>query len=397
MHGTHVASVLFGDPAGPVAGIIPACRGLLIPVFADAEAGDIVPCSEIAMARAILAAVEQGANVINISAGRLSGTGTAGGHLSDAVASAVRSGVLIVAAAGNEGCACHHVPAALPSVLAVGAMDANGEPVGFSNWGPAYRQCGVLAPGTDVIGAAAGGGVVAMSGTSFATPFVAGAAALLMAKLIEAGKQPDGRVVLQAILDGADRCDIELRGKCERFLTGGLNIAGALRRIAGPSTSARPSMHSGSNDRRDAMSEGQSDTISGPETAGSNPSMETMMASLKAMEGMVGELSRRIGEMRLSGVAPPSRPASALPRSPIRPPSGRQHRPRAASSRRRRGAARGFCPGRTRTSRATASCSCPPRVAMPAPRARRGSSSTPSAGSATTSAPRRGWTRSRAR
>ena len=46
--------------------------------------------------------------------------------LADVVRQCARQGVLIVAAAGNEGCACLHVPAALESVLAVGAMDAAG-------------------------------------------------------------------------------------------------------------------------------------------------------------------------------------------------------------------------------------------------------------------------------
>ena len=166
LHGTHVASVLFGQSGGPVAGIVPACRGLLIPVFADAGDGNIRPCSEIEMARAILAALRHGANVINISAGRMSGTGTAGMHLSDAIRLCAQSGVLVVAAAGNDGCDCHQVPAALPEVLAVGAMDGRGDPVGFSNWGAAYRKGGVLAPGTDILGAEAGGGTIAMSGTS---------------------------------------------------------------------------------------------------------------------------------------------------------------------------------------------------------------------------------------
>ena len=67
-------------------------------------------------------------------------------------------GVLIVAAGGNDGCECLHVPAALPNVIAVGAMDANGRPLEFSNWGELYRQQGVLAPGENILGAVPGGG-----------------------------------------------------------------------------------------------------------------------------------------------------------------------------------------------------------------------------------------------
>ena len=91
-------------------------------------------------------------------------------------------GVLVVAAAGNDGCPCLHVPAAMPSVLVVGAMDGRGEPLDSSNWGEAYRTHGVLAPGEQIEGAAPGGGTAASNGTSFATALVSGVAALLMSR-----------------------------------------------------------------------------------------------------------------------------------------------------------------------------------------------------------------------
>ena len=92
-----------------------------------------------------------------------------------------------VAAAGNNGCDCLHVPAALPAVLAVGAMDAHGHPLEFSNWGKAYQTQGILAPGKDITGAKSGGGTVQLSGTSFATPIVAGVAALLLSLQVQRG------------------------------------------------------------------------------------------------------------------------------------------------------------------------------------------------------------------
>ena len=69
-HGTHVASVIFGQHGSPIQGIAPKCRGLIVPVFADGRDG-LAPCSQIDLARAITQAVEQGANVINISGGQL--------------------------------------------------------------------------------------------------------------------------------------------------------------------------------------------------------------------------------------------------------------------------------------------------------------------------------------
>jgi subtilisin family serine protease len=88
--------------------------------------------------------------------------------------------VLMVAAAGNDGCACLHVPAALPSVLAVGALGEDGKPLDASNWGEAYRTKGVLAPGQNILGAVPAGDTSRLTGSSFATPIVTGIAALLL-------------------------------------------------------------------------------------------------------------------------------------------------------------------------------------------------------------------------
>src|SRR5262245_52289765 len=59
-HGTHVASVIFGQHDGPVKGIAPRCRGLIAPVFTDGNGGSIAPCSQIDLARAIMQAVQKG-------------------------------------------------------------------------------------------------------------------------------------------------------------------------------------------------------------------------------------------------------------------------------------------------------------------------------------------------
>jgi subtilisin family serine protease len=74
-HGTHVASIIFGQPDGPVTGIAPSCRGLILPLFQNGAGNSIAPCSQLDLARAITQAVEQGANVINISGGQLTSSG----------------------------------------------------------------------------------------------------------------------------------------------------------------------------------------------------------------------------------------------------------------------------------------------------------------------------------
>jgi len=228
-HGTHITSVIFGQHSSPVRGIAPGCRGLIVPVFSDNRSG---PLSQMDLARAINQAVEQGAHIINISGGQLSQSGEADPMLVNAVRFCNDEGVLIVAAAGNDACQCLHVPAALPSVLAVGAMNAQGLPFDFSNWGEVYQTQGILAPGENILGAEPGGGVSPRSGTSFATPVVSGIVALLVSIQILRGEKPNPHAVGDAILKSALPCNQQEVSDCRRFLGGRLNIPGAHDLIA---------------------------------------------------------------------------------------------------------------------------------------------------------------------
>src|SRR6478672_2915727 len=224
-HGTHVASVIFGQHASSVKGIAPRCRGLIIPVFADGVQGSLAPCSQIDLARAITQAVEHGANVINISGGQKTQSGQADPLLARAVQLCAENNVLIVAAAGNDGCSCLHLPAALPTVLAVGAMDAQGLPLDFSNWGNAYQDQGILAPGENVLGAVPGGVTALKSGTSFATPIVSSIVALLLSLQLKQGESADPQAIRTAILQSALPCTQKIAEDCRRFLAGNLDVA----------------------------------------------------------------------------------------------------------------------------------------------------------------------------
>ncbi|MEM6453173.1 MAG: PatA/PatG family cyanobactin maturation protease [Cyanobacteria bacterium P01_D01_bin.105] len=239
LHGTHVTSLIFGQPGSPIAGIAPCCEGVIVPIFSD-QTGQL---SQLDLARAINQAVEAGAHLINLSGGQLTQSGNVEFLLSQAVKSCQDNNVLIVAAAGNEGCDCLHVPAALPAVLAVGAMDAQGQPLGTTNWGKTYQTQGILAPGANILGAAPGGGVARLTGTSFATPIVTGVAALLLSLQRQRGHPLNPRVVREALLKSATPCNDLGQQSVPRCLAGRLNVTGAMTKlIEGESMSGGDSM-----------------------------------------------------------------------------------------------------------------------------------------------------------
>jgi hypothetical protein len=233
-HGTAMASLIFGRDGQ---GVAPGCRGLVVPIFRD-RPGE---CSQLDLAGAIDRLAARGVQVINISGGEWAPSGAAGPHLAEAVRRAAGRGILIVAAAGNDGCACLHVPAALPGVLAVGAMSENGVPLPSSNWGAAYRAGGLLAPGDGLVAAMPGGGADVASGTSPAAAVVSGVVALLLSLERAAGRTPDPFRVRDILLDSADRC-LDDPITCQRFLSGGLNLPGAVARVLSSSRAIRMSM-----------------------------------------------------------------------------------------------------------------------------------------------------------
>jgi cysteine desulfurase/selenocysteine lyase len=223
-HGTHVASIIFGQHKSSIKGVAPQCRGLILPIFKDRDKSSFAPCSQAELADAIHHAIEEGANIINISGGQFSQTGEVHADLSDAVRRARESKVLIVAAAGNQGCECVHVPGAIPSVLAVGAMNARGEALEFSNWGRAYRAQGLLALGENIWGAVPGGGVLRQTGTSFATPIVTGIAGLLASIQLQSADACDLHLVQQILLNSLNGCDQRDAKDCRRFLKGRIDL-----------------------------------------------------------------------------------------------------------------------------------------------------------------------------
>jgi len=235
-HGTHVTSVIFGQKDSPVLGLAPKCRGVIIPIFSDRRA----KVSQLDLTRGIEAALEAGAHLINISGGQQIEDDEADEWLQRAVAQCRERNVLIIAAAGNNRCACLHMPAALPSVLAAGAMDDEGHPVDFSNWGAAYAEQGILAPGTEILGAVSGGGTAKLTGTSFATPIVTSVAALLLSVQLKEGRQPDPQAVRAALLAGGRACNLRIGQEAAQCLAGRLDVTAALEHLSLPMRDTMP-------------------------------------------------------------------------------------------------------------------------------------------------------------
>jgi thermitase len=121
----------------------------------------------------VLLALEQGASIILLPIGQ-SGPSPA---LGDAMDAARDAGVLVVAPAGNSGAAELNYPAAIESVLAVGATDRKDRRTNYTNFGPWVE---LYAPGDGIAGLDVGGSQTARSGTSLASAVVAGIAALVL-------------------------------------------------------------------------------------------------------------------------------------------------------------------------------------------------------------------------
>ncbi|KIZ13818.1 type VII secretion-associated serine protease mycosin [Streptomyces natalensis] len=181
-HGTKVAGIIAAQkvPSSGFYGLAPGAKVIPYQTTSDQQAG-----TPVSLAKAIKAAVSDGVDLINISQGTLASESQLG-PLKDAVSTAKNKGVLIVASAGNDGASGkeqNNYPAAFSddfdNVLAVAASDRNNERAPFSQPG---RFVGIAAPGVNMVSTVPGGGNCVDQGTSFASPYVTGAAALLIAK-----------------------------------------------------------------------------------------------------------------------------------------------------------------------------------------------------------------------
>jgi subtilisin family serine protease len=131
------------------------------------------------LASAITETVQAGANVINLSAALARPSSRSEREMELALDHAARRGVLVVAAAGNQGTVGSSSITRHPWVIAVVGCDLDGRPTAESNLGRSIGSRGLAAPGMNITSLGTDGRQQTSGGTSAAAPFVTGAIALL--------------------------------------------------------------------------------------------------------------------------------------------------------------------------------------------------------------------------
>ncbi|MGQ9928625.1 MAG: S8 family peptidase [Chloroflexaceae bacterium] len=214
-HGTAVAGLIAAntDNGAGIAGLCWECRVLPVKVVDALGVGD-----DAGLARGILWAANNGARVINMSLG---GEGDSR-LLREAIDYAAGRGIVLVAASGNERQAGNPVtyPAAYPDVIAVGATGNDDSVTAFSNTGD-YLD--LAAPGVGLWTTLPGGNYGPPNGTSFSSPYVAAAAALVLSQRPDLGRA-DVRCILEASAD-----DRGPPGKDSEYGWGRLNVFRAVQ------------------------------------------------------------------------------------------------------------------------------------------------------------------------
>lgn len=201
-HGTHVCGILAARGLKMAKGVVPSCKVIPVRVLGALSKGDSVVGAGLIdnINTGIKWAVDQGADVINMSLG----IKHEGGGLphQEVIRYALSKGVTIVAASGNDGTRDLYYPGALPGVIAVGAVDMNDQLAGFSTYGV---HVSFVAPGAGIISSYPGDKYSMSSGTSQASPYVAGAIALLKSVALNAGRKLKDNQVKYILKHTSDR------------------------------------------------------------------------------------------------------------------------------------------------------------------------------------------------
>ena len=200
LHGTFMAGVLVARRGSPAPAVCPSCTLLAYPIFADALDNKEMPSATPEdLAAAVLTCVEAGARILNLSLALVQSAAKGERALQEALDHAARRGVIVVAAAGNQGTVGGTIITRHPWVIPVAACNSQGRPTRESNLGHSMGLRGLSAPGEAITSLGVDGKPLTLGGTSVAAPFVTGAVALLWSEFPAATAAEVKAAVTQAI------------------------------------------------------------------------------------------------------------------------------------------------------------------------------------------------------
>ncbi len=180
-HGTFVAGILCAKRGSLTPAICPGCTLLVRPIFQETMSGDkqMPSATPEELGGAIIDSIEAGAYILNLSVALTRPSSRGNRELEEALDYAVRRGVLVVAAAGNQGTVGSTAITRHPGVISVVACDLQGRPISYSNLGSSIGRQGLRAPGDNITSLGTAEKPLTFGGTSAAAPFVTGTIALL--------------------------------------------------------------------------------------------------------------------------------------------------------------------------------------------------------------------------
>jgi subtilisin family serine protease len=216
LHGTFVAGILSAQRSSVAPSICPGCTLLIRPIFDERTAGsDQSPsATPRELADAIIDCIDAGSRVINLSLAVTSPGSRGERPLEEALDRAARRGVIVVAAAGNQGTLGSTSITRHPWVIPVVGCDLRGRPLEESSLGRSIGTRGLCAPGESVVSLGAEGPPIMLKGSSVAAPFVTGTIALLWSQFpgatagqiklaVASGRRPRQASVVPPVLDAA--------------------------------------------------------------------------------------------------------------------------------------------------------------------------------------------------
>ena len=181
LHGTFIAGILSAKRHSSAPAICPDCTLVVRPIFPETTAGpEFVPsAAPHELAAAIMDCINSGTRVINLSLALAHPSMKDEQALDEALNQAARRGVIVVAAAGNQGMLGSSAITRHSWVIPVVGCDLQGRPLSESNVGNSIGRRGFMAPGAGITSLGSEGRPLTLGGTSVAVPFVTGTIALL--------------------------------------------------------------------------------------------------------------------------------------------------------------------------------------------------------------------------